>query len=227
MDIDQKLRDFRREVVRMAFFKIYQGIKKNADLDKTKTDLVMNSVHNYLTLLSLGNMNEKIGEGLGVYVSDFFNNLNPSIHRPDYLYLNRALSADYEFSQVCHKFSKINPKDFSVDIVFKDSAKNEALNFFKTSAENFVDKTLKLDLIDSGYHVNSHILSQNIMICKAVTKAFLSSDMESKYIKDLDVRDIRNFLEANSNFDIVEYGSRKTFKRIFEKARDNDLELEF
>lgn len=223
----QELLDFRKEVVRMAFCKIYQFAKKNDNLDRIKTDLVINSVHNYLALLSLGNINEKIGERLGIYVSDFFNKLNPSIHSPDYLYLNRALSADYEFSQVCHKFSKIDPKDFPADVAFKDSAKNEALNFFKTSAENFVDKTLKLNLVNSGDAINSHILSQNIMICKAVTKAFLSNDMELKYIKDLDIRDIRNFLGANSDFDIIEYGSRKAFKRIFEKTKDDNLELEF
>ena len=223
----QELRDFRKEVLRMVFSKIYQAVKKNGDLDKIKTDLIINSVHSYLTLLSLGNINEKIGEGLGIYVSDFFNNLKPIIHRANYLDLNRVLSADYEFSLVCDKLSKIDPEYFPTDATFKDPVKNEALNFFKNSAENFVNKTLLLTSSDLNEDSNLRILAQNSMIGDSLVKAFAPNDLSLVYIKDLDVRDIRKFLEDNPALDIVDYGTRKTFKKIFEKVKDNDLELEF
>lgn len=225
----QELRDFRKEAVRTAFCKIYQAVKKNGHLDKIKTDLVLDSIHSYLTILSLGNMNEKIGEGLGIYVSYFFNSLKPSIQCPDRLYLGRVLHVNYEFSQICKELSGIDPRSFSIDIAFKDSTKNEALNFFKTSAENFVDKTLKLNLVNSGDDINHHLWTQNMMIREIITETFLPSDISSIDINGLDVQDIKKFLEARSDLDIVEYeyGTRKAFKRIFEKNKDNDLELEF
>lgn len=58
-------------------------------------------------------------------------------------------------------------------------------------------------------------------------KAFAPNDLSLAYIKDLDVRDIRKFLEDNPSLDIVDYGTRKAFKRIFEKNKDDKLELEF
>ena len=223
----QELRDFKKEAVRIAFSKIYQAVKRNGDLDKVKIDIVTNSVHSYLTLLSLGNINEKIGAGLGPYVSNFFDSLNPSISYKQYLGLNRSVVANNEFSQYCYELSDIEPEYFPADAAFKDLIKNEALNFFKNSAENFVNKTLLLTSSDLNEDSNLRILAQNSMIGDSLVKAFAPNDLSLVYVKGLDVRDIRKFLEDNPALDIVDYGTRKTFKRIFEKTKDDDLELEF
>lgn len=226
MDV-QEVQDFKKEVVRVAFCKIYQAIKRNGDLDKVKIDVVSNSVHSYLTLLSLGNINERIGSGLGPYVSNFFDSLNPRINFKHYLGLNKSLDANNEFSQYCYELSNIEPEYFPADAAFKDPVKNEALNFFKNSAENFVNKTLLLTSGDFNEDSNLRILAQNSMIGDSLVKAFVPKDLSLVYIKDLDVRDIRKFLEDNPALDIVDYGTRKAFKKIFEKNKDNELELEF
>lgn len=227
MDTDLEMLDFKKEVVKAAYSKIYQEIKRNVDLSEINKHLVTNNIHSYLTLLSLGGINERIGEGFGTYVSNFLNDLKPSIHNLEYLNRNRALSANDKLEQICFELEKIDPQYFPADVFFKDKTKNEALDFFKASVESFVNKTLKLNLVNSGKNINDYISTQNLIIGEVVTKAFLPSDMGLMYIKDLNVQKIRKFLDTNSDFDIVEYGNRKTFKRIFEKTKDDDLELEF
>lgn len=162
MDV-QEVQDFKKEVVRVAFCKIYQAVKRNGDLDKVKIDIVSNSVHSYLTLLSLGNINERIGAGLGPYVSNFFDSLNPRINFKHYLGLNKLLEANNEFSQYCYELSNIEPEYFPADATFKNPVKNEALNFFKNSAENFINKTLLLTSGDLNEDSNLRILAQNSM----------------------------------------------------------------